>query len=60
MALERMKSHIARLLDVVLILSALALMWSPFVTYLAVDGCLDAGGSFNYALNVCAFEGASC
>jgi hypothetical protein len=53
-----MKSRITRLLGLVLILSALALMWSPFVTYLAVDGCLDAGGSFYYELNVCDFEGS--
>jgi hypothetical protein len=31
-------------------------LWSPVATFLAVDGCLDAGGSFNYASHECDFE----
>jgi hypothetical protein len=51
-----MKARVITLLGVVLMLSAVALVWSPFATYLAVDGCLDAGGSFNYTSHDCDFE----
>jgi hypothetical protein len=51
-----MKSWIITLVGVGLMLSAATLVWSPLVTLLAVDSCLDAGGSFNYASHVCDFE----
>ena len=51
-----MKTRIVTLFGVALMLSAVALVWSPVATFLAVDGCLDSGGSFNYAFHECDFE----
>ena len=36
-----------------LVLGAVAVAWSPLNTFLAVDSCLDAGGSFDYVKDVC-------
>jgi len=51
-----MKSRIVTLLGVALMLTAAALVWSPVSTFLAVDSCLDAGGSFDYSSYECDFE----
>jgi hypothetical protein len=53
---ESMKSRIMIIVGVALMLCAVALAWSPVGTLLAVDSCLDAGGSFNYAAGVCDFD----
>jgi hypothetical protein len=37
-------------------LAAAAMVWSPISTFLAVDSCLDAGGSFDYTSHECDFE----
>lgn len=54
-----MKSRMVTLFGVALMLIAAALVWSPISTFLAVDSCLDAGGSFNYASHECDFESPS-
>jgi len=46
------------LLGIALMLIALGLVWAPLVTSLEIDGCLDAGGSFDYAQRVCDFQNA--
>jgi hypothetical protein len=51
-----MKNWIITLVGVGLMLSVVTLVWAPLATFLAVDSCLDAGGSFNYASRVCDFE----
>jgi hypothetical protein len=56
MALERMKTRIVTLVGIALMLSAVTLVLSPVATFLAVDGCLDAGGSFDYTSHECDFE----
>ena len=38
---------------VVLFLLAVALAWPSISEFFAVDRCLDAGGSFNYATGLC-------
>ena len=48
--------RIVTLLGVSVMLGAGALIGSPVSTSLAVDSCLDAGGSFNYASGECDFE----
>lgn len=53
-----MKTSTVTLFGVALMLSAAALIWSPVATSLAVDSCVDAGGSYNYAAQVCDFERA--
>ena len=53
-----MKNWAMLLVGVALMLGALAAIWSPLTTFLAVDGCLDAGGSFDYAVGDCDFENA--
>jgi hypothetical protein len=50
-----MKTRIATLVGIALMLSAVALVWSPVATFLTVDGCLDAGGSFDYTSHECDF-----
>jgi len=53
-----MNARILTLLGLALMLIAVALVWAPLVTSLEVDGCLDAGGSFDYAQGACDFQNA--
>lgn len=41
-----------------LMLIAVGLVWTPLVASLEVDGCLDAGCSFDYAQGACDFQNA--
>jgi hypothetical protein len=40
----------------ILILVAGYLAWQPVSLFLAVDGCMDQGGSFDYVTQTCDFE----
>jgi hypothetical protein len=51
-----MKQRTLTLLGVALLLAAVAFAWTPVSDFLAVDSCLDAGGSFDYANGICDFE----
>lgn len=53
-----MSARLLTLLGVALMLIAVGLVWAPLVTSLEIDGCLDAGGGFNYAVGECDFENA--
>jgi hypothetical protein len=48
-----MNGRIIRFLGIALILGAVAVVWSPLRTFLAVDACLDTGGSFDYVKGMC-------
>jgi len=49
-----MKSKAVKFLpSVVLLAIALLLAWPQAQQFLAVDACLDSGGSYNYAVGVC-------
>lgn len=37
-----------------------ALAWPGVARFFAIDGCLDRGGAWNYALNLCCFTEAEC
>jgi hypothetical protein len=54
--LERMSRPLARLIGVGLLAFAGILLWQPVNDFLAVDRCLDAGGSYDYAKQVCDFN----
>jgi hypothetical protein len=51
-----MKATHLLILGLTLIFAAVALVWPPFVTFINIDSCLDMGGVYDYAANVCDFE----
>lgn len=53
-----MKNRAMLAIGVALMLGAVAVIWFPLSTFLAVDSCLDAGGSFDYAVGLCDFDNA--
>jgi hypothetical protein len=40
--------------------ATLLLAWPGVTRFFAMDGCLDRGGAWNHALNVCCFSEAEC
>jgi hypothetical protein len=45
-----------RLIGIAMLLVAAAVAWVPLNRFLAVDSCLDGGGSFDYSNGICDFE----
>jgi len=39
-----------------MLVGAVLLAWPPVAEFVAVDACLDSGGSYNYELGVCDHE----
>ena len=52
----RMKNWTVTLVGVALLLIAAGLAWPPLSTSIAIDSCLDMGGSFDYAARTCDLE----
>ena len=52
-SLERMTRRRILAIGAVFYVLAIALAWHPVSNALAIDSCLDSGGSFDYAAGVC-------
>ncbi len=50
-----MSRKLKRVAGVTLLVAAMALIWRSMAEFIAVDACLDRGGSYNYATGVCDF-----
>ena len=42
--------------SIVLVIAGVFLAWPPLAEFLAVDSCLDMGGSFDYDKSICDFR----
>lgn len=51
--MERMARKAKRITAIALIAVAPFLTWQPLSEFLAIDSCLDSGGSFNYETHIC-------
>lgn len=51
-----MGTQAKRLTATALVVTALFVAWQPLHESIAIDSCLDSGGSFDYAANACDYE----
>jgi hypothetical protein len=51
-----MLQKIRRIVGLLLLATALGLLWPSMSGFFAVDACLDRGGSYNYSIDACDYE----